>query len=68
VDAVKYLNHSCSPNVVKDGPLDRAARDILPGEELTYDYSVLALERERFRRRCGSPQCRKWLRLGRPPR
>ncbi len=38
----RYINHSCKPNCyswVKDGVIwIRAARNIKPGEELTYDY------------------------------
>jgi SET domain-containing protein len=38
----RYINHSCRPNcytqVVGDTIWIRAARNILPGEELTYDY------------------------------
>jgi hypothetical protein len=57
-DEAKYLNHSCEANVVKDGRVDRAARNIRAGEELTYDYGVLRLEDERFACRCGSRRCR----------
>ena len=38
----RYINHSCKPNCyswIKKGVIwIRAARNILPGEELTYDY------------------------------
>jgi SET domain-containing protein len=38
----RYINHSCRPNcytqIVGDTIWIRAARNILPGEELTYDY------------------------------
>ncbi len=69
----RYLNHSCSPNCLlvllrveyEDGsPTEteiwlEAARDILPGEELTIDYgwpapSAIPCD-------CGSPNCRGWI-------
>ena len=43
-DDYRFLNHSSAPNVAADGvdafgeAIDVAARDIEPGEELTYDY------------------------------
>ena len=40
----RYINHSCKPNCyswVKDGVIwIRAARNITPGEELSYDYNT----------------------------
>ena len=66
--AARFLNHSCEPNcapVVERGRVFiEAARDILPGEELTYDY---AYRREggtdeagadRYACRCGARRCR----------
>lgn len=39
-----FVNHSCDPNCETDQIRGRmwiiAARDILPGEELTYDYNL----------------------------
>lgn len=45
-DNDRYTNHSDDPNtvvVLPNGPeaLVRAARDILPGEEITCDYTVI---------------------------
>ena len=64
----RFINHSCDPNcesVVADGAIwIRSIRNIQPGAELTYDYSLeiearpsrarLAL----FACRCGSALCR----------
>ncbi len=64
----QYINHSCEPNchaVTKRGRVHIwALRDILPGEELTYDYT---LTREgigddeaysRYACHCGAHSCR----------
>jgi hypothetical protein len=58
LDDTKYLNHSCEPNVLNRGNLDLAARDIKPGEELTYDYRPILMKGEQFRCACGSRHCR----------
>ena len=43
-NVARYINHSCKPNCyswVKDGVIwIRAARNIKPGEELSYDYNT----------------------------
>jgi SET domain-containing protein len=56
----KYVNHSCEPNcnLSRDGTrvYIRALRNIIPGEELTYDYEYAASEN--LRCRCGAPRCR----------
>lgn len=64
----RYLNHSCAPNcrsyIERKRIFIEAARDIEPGEELTYDYKlVVDLPRtrkleERYICRCGAPRCR----------
>ena len=64
----RFINHSCDPNseiVVERGRVFiDALRDIVPGEEITYDYSY---EREggddeaaetRYPCRCGTAACR----------
>jgi hypothetical protein len=57
-DFGRYINHSCDPTCISIGAIcDVAARDILPGEELSYDYSLLN-SIEQFECRCGLPQCR----------
>lgn len=45
-DDARFLNHSDAPNLVSDFAtdehgVDRAARDIEPGEELTVDYRAV---------------------------
>ena len=69
----RFINHSCSPNceaVNEDGHIFiDALCDILPGEELTYDYHLeyqgryRAEWKERYACRCGCPSCRGTLLL-----
>ncbi|HIH24878.1 TPA: SET domain-containing protein [Candidatus Woesearchaeota archaeon] len=58
--AVWYLNHSCAPNCyVDDGKL-YARRSILPGEELTADYSLfIDYPSWDMPCACGEKSCRK---------
>ena len=68
--AAKWLNHSCKPNCEAEEDEDervfiRARRNIEPGEELVYDYSLTCEENmkksERQRRYpcwCGAKKCR----------
>jgi SET domain-containing protein len=74
VDATKasnparFINHSCAPNceaIAENGRiLIRALKDIEPGDELTYDYSLEIEEeplpdwREIYACRCGAESCR----------
>lgn len=58
-DNIKYLNHSCEPNVINNGDVDLAAKDIKPGEELTYNYAPLLIRGEAFKCACGSANCKK---------
>jgi len=64
----RYINHSCEPNC--ESVIERrrvfidAIRDIVPGEELSYDYQI-GRERgdppnidEIYACRCGSKECR----------
>jgi hypothetical protein len=60
----RYLNHSCSPNA---GFVDEvrliALRQLVPGEEVSFDYSTTMLERYwELDCSCGSPQCRGRIR------
>lgn len=59
----KYINHSCDPNVyVKTENSLRnvyAMRDIVKGDEITYDYSINGDNEGTFECRCGSKSCRK---------
>lgn len=60
-DPADYMNHSCDPNVgfLNDKTMI-ALRDILPGEEVTYDY-VMSETRADFyiECKCHSPMCRR---------
>ena len=57
---LRYVNHSCSPNVLFDidaGRL-RALRDIAPGDELVCFYPATEWEMaEPFECHCGSSDC-----------
>lgn len=65
-----FMNHSCTPNTHdrwdSEDPADstlapslRAARDIAPGEELTYDYVLEQFDyRSPFLCQCGAQSCR----------
>ena len=56
-----YVNHSCAPNSGFKGGLDLVAlRDIIPGEEITWDYSTAIDEADfaGFPCGCGAPVCR----------
>ncbi len=55
-----YLNHSCEPNLAICGEREFVAlRDIEPGEELTFDYSITEDELPwRMTCACGTPSCR----------
>lgn len=64
-DQTRWINHSCDPNAKIEADLEGpdgawanivAARPILPGEEITYDYAFVAECAEPCR--CGSPYCR----------
>ena len=56
-----YLNHSCDPNCEVDERKGRvwlfAVRDIAPGEELVWDYSLYD-DDEPAPCSCGAPNCR----------
>ena len=64
----RWINHSCEPNcdaTIEDRRIFiNAARDIEPGEELTYDYHFILKEphtaaaKRRFPCICGTPSCR----------
>ncbi len=55
-----YLNHSCEPNLAICGEREFVAlRDIEPGEELTFDYSITEDELPwHMTCACGTPSCR----------
>jgi hypothetical protein len=61
----RFINHSCNPNcsckMIEDETRQKhimiiAKRDILPGEEITYDYQF-AVESEKLACLCGAPNC-----------
>jgi len=64
----RFINHSCAPNCVIEIAHDRvhvhAAREIAPGEELTFDYAYEwearypPQMRESHRCACAAPRCR----------
>ena len=64
----RFINHSCDPNcdaIVEDGRIwIDTIRDVVPGEELAYDYAFILPERHtpaakrRYPCHCGSPKCR----------
>ena len=63
---IRFINHSCDPNcetsVDEDRVFVNALRDIEPGEELTYDYSLRPGDPsdspEDYRCNCGAANCR----------
>lgn len=64
----RWINHSCAPNCETREEGDRifvhALRSLRPGEELFYDYKIVAAERRskklerEFACHCGSKKCR----------
>ncbi|MGA2297400.1 MAG: SET domain-containing protein-lysine N-methyltransferase [FCB group bacterium] len=66
----RFINHSCDPNCEPYNFDDRiyiyAMRDIIKGEELTFDYQLRPAfkgkrkiyKKEDYACRCGSPNCR----------
>ncbi|ANH67193.1 SET domain-containing protein [Mitsuaria sp. 7] len=60
-DAMRFTNHSCSPNAriqVEDGEISFfALRDLQAGDEITVDYGLTHHE-GRLTCRCGAPGCR----------
>ncbi|CAA7404109.1 unnamed protein product [Spirodela intermedia] len=69
-NVARFINHSCSPNLVNYQVLVEsmdcqlahiglyAGRDILPGEELSYDYRYKLLPGVGCPCHCGAPNCR----------
>lgn len=56
----RFMNHSCEPNAgLREDREMVALRDILPGEEVVFDYSTTMSEKHwTMPCRCGSTQCR----------
>ena len=56
----RLINHSCDPNCgIHDLFKVVAMREILPGEEITWDYEMTENYQWRMKCTCGSPLCRK---------
>lgn len=57
----KRINHSCGPNCHVESGRGRiwvvAARDIAPGEELTFDYGFSYADWREHPCRCGAKEC-----------
>lgn len=57
----RFINHSCRPNCRSDVRRGRiwitAIADILPGEELTFDYGFPYRDRASNPCHCGAPDC-----------
>lgn len=66
IDPVKpymYINHSCNPNTSVRGKVTFVAlRDILKGEEVTFDYSISEDSSWKMHCSCGEKCCRKIIR------
>jgi len=64
-DGSQYMNHSCDPNLVwVDDDTLIAARDIHPGDEVTYDYGTSEVHlwwRPKWECNCGAAHCRRIL-------
>jgi SET domain-containing protein len=64
----RYINHSCEPNTEAVDEKGRiyiySLRDIMPGEELVYDYAferdehTTEEDEQRYACHCGAPTCR----------
>ena len=68
LDQMRWLNHSCEPNIWIDAGVQEdgspwahviALRPIQAAEELTLDYAFDADQAERCQ--CGAPSCRGWI-------
>ncbi|HWO25706.1 MAG TPA: SET domain-containing protein-lysine N-methyltransferase [Kofleriaceae bacterium] len=68
LDQMRWLNHSCDPNIWIDGGVREdgtpwahvvALRAITAAEELTLDYALDAAQAEPCA--CGAPACRGWI-------
>lgn len=70
-NSAKWINHACAPNLEASQTGRRvflkALRDIEPGEELFYDYSLMiegrktAKVKKEYACLCGSPNCRRTM-------
>ena len=62
-DNSQYMNHSCDPNIAAiNDDVMVAARDILPGDEITYDYATTEINEALhppWECHCGAADCRR---------
>ena len=60
--AAMFINHSCAPNCETEEIDERiyitALRDIVPGEELLYEYHLYDSDDDDANCYCGAPKCR----------
>ena len=57
-----FVNHSCDPSCDIRGLSLFARRDIMEGEEITFDYSENVIWKDwKMECRCGAPNCRRVL-------
>jgi SET domain-containing protein len=60
-NTARYINHSCDPNCVVDLTMHSiwivARRDIIEGEELTYNYGYDIKDHEYHPCNCGATNC-----------
>lgn len=56
-----WINHCCTPNAGMSGQISLVAlRDILPGEEVCFDYAMTdGSPYDEFECRCGAANCRR---------
>lgn len=60
LEDAEFVNHSCEPNCGIDGSVRLVAmRDIMAGEEITFDYAMSESAGYRMACACGAPSCRK---------
>lgn len=65
LEDASYINHSCNPNAGYKGQIFLVAmRDIMPDEEITFDYAMCLFhmegeEKYSFECACNSNDCRK---------
>ena|GEM_PF-214519 len=60
VEPCDYLNHSCDPNAGIKGRLKIVAmRDMLPNEEISFDYAMSESSDMAMECKCGKLNCRK---------
>lgn len=61
VEPADFINHSCDPNAGLSGQIALVAlRDIMPGEEICYDYAMTdGSAYDEFDCQCGASNCRR---------